>query len=101
MSVERTPSGQWRVTWREHGHNRSKALARKRAADLFDAEIKRRRALGTLASFEAGTATLGEFAAVWWGAHARHLAPMTRRRYAEVFDRHVLPPGSGASAFAT
>jgi integrase len=91
MSVERTPSGQWRVRWRENGHNRSKALARKRDADLLDSEIKRRRALGTLAAFDAGTLTLADFAKRWWEAHARRLAPMTGRRYAEVFDRHVLP----------
>jgi integrase len=90
VSVERTPHGRWRVRWRENGRSRSKTLARKRDALLLDAELKRRAALGTLASLEAGTETLDRFAEQWWHAHARHLAPSTQRRYAEVWDLHIL-----------
>ena len=38
----------WRVRWRQAGQNRAKVLGRKRDAEAFDAELKRRRRLGEL-----------------------------------------------------
>jgi integrase len=41
---------------------------------------------------EGGRETLGEFAETWWRTYAiPNLAPKTRRIYAELWDRHVLP----------
>lgn len=90
MSVEKTPNGQWRVRWREAGRDRSRTVSRKREAEHLDAEIKRLRRLGPIATLDTGTATLSDFAHHWWDAHAAQLAPMTQRRYAEVLDLHVM-----------
>ena len=90
MSVEKTPNGKWRVRWREAGRERSRTVSRKREAEQLEAEIKRLRRLGPLASLDNGTVTLSDFAHQWWDAHATRLAPMTQRRYAEVIDLHVV-----------
>jgi len=63
-----------------------------RDAEAFDAEVRRRRRTGDLMMVDAGKQTLAEFAEEWWRGHAvPDLAPSTRRRYAEVWDLHVLP----------
>jgi hypothetical protein len=42
--VERDGGVVWRVRWRESGPHRSKVLGRKRDAEAFDAELRRRMA---------------------------------------------------------
>ena len=97
MSVERVKraSGEvvWRVRWRDGGgHNRSKVLGRKRDADAFDAEIKRRRRTGELAALDGGRETLNEYlTSVWSKAHATHLAPATRELYGYLYDSYIGP----------
>lgn len=97
MSVERTPQqgGKtvYRVRWRDQqGRNRSRVLGRKRDADAFDAEIKRRKRTGDLAVMDAGRETLEEYVVgTWVKAHAAHLAPKTRQTYAHTYDLHIGP----------
>ena len=95
MSIERVERGSgvvWRVRWREGGRNRSKVLGRKRDAEAFDAEIRRRKRTGDLASLDAGKQTLAEFAEEWWCVHAvPNLSRRTREVYASLWDLHVLP----------
>src|SRR5215218_6584342 len=95
MSVERImrQSGPvWRVRWREGGHERSRVVGRKRDAEAFDAEIRRRRRVGDLALLDAGRETLADFADEWWRLYAvPNLSDRTRRSYAGMWDRHVLP----------
>ncbi len=96
MSVERVvrSNGEvvWRVRWREGSRNRSRVLGRKRDADAFDAEVRRRRRTGELAALDAGRETLAQFAETWWQLYALpNLAPRTRASYAHIWDRHVLP----------
>lgn len=97
VSVERLTrkSGEavYRVRWRDQlGRNRSRVLGRKRDAEAFDAEIKRRRRTGELALMDAGTETLDEYVAgAWAAAHAAHLAPRTKRSYANTYDLHISP----------
>ena len=97
MSVERRQlrSGEviWRVRWRDaQGDNRSRVLGRKRDAEAFDAEIKRRRRTGELASMDGGRETLDDYVAgAWSRAHAAHLRPRTRQVYASTYDRHISP----------
>jgi integrase len=99
MSVERVVRQGgvvWRVRWREGGRNRSKVLGRKRDAEHFDAEVKRRQRVGDLALVDAGTQTLADFAEEWWSLYAApNLAPKTRRVYASLWDLHVLPRVGG------
>src|SRR5436190_9134216 len=84
--------GVWRVRWREGSRNRSRVLGRKRDAEAFDAEVKRRRRTGELAALDAGRETLDEYVAGTWSrAHAAHLRPRTRQVYASTYDRHVSP----------
>lgn len=96
MSVERVTriGGDvvWRVRWREGARNRSRVLGRKRDAEAFDAEVRRRRRAGELAALDAGRETLAEYVTGTWGpAYARRLAPATRRRYAGLYDLHIGP----------
>ena len=97
MSVERVKrkSGEtvWRVRWRDaRGRNRSRVLGRKRDAEAFDAEIKRRKRTGELAALDAGRETLDEYVAGTWSrAHAAHLGPRTRQTYASTYDLHISP----------
>src|SRR5215211_5967157 len=97
MSVERVTrkSGEvvYRVRWRDHrGRNRARVLGRKRDAEAFDGEIKRRKRTGERAVMDAGRETLDEYVAGTWAkAHAAHLAPRTRRTYANTYDKHIAP----------
>lgn len=54
MSIERIERKDgavvWRVRWRQAGQNRSKVLGRKRDAEAFDAELRRKRRTGELAA---------------------------------------------------
>jgi integrase len=99
MSVERVQrkSGAvWRVRWRENGKPRSRVMGSKRDAELFEADITRRKRLGQLAQIDAGRQTVAEFAREWWRIHAEpNLATRTRETYAAVFDKHILPRVGG------
>jgi integrase len=96
MSVERVErkdgSVVWRVRWRQSGQNRSKVLGRKRDAEAFDAELRRRKRTGELALLDAGKQALCEFGEEWWRLHAEpNLAPATLELYAMLWDTHILP----------
>jgi integrase len=99
MSVERVQRKNgvvWRVRWRENGQPRSRVMGSKRDAELFEADITRRKRLGQLAQIDAGRQTVAEFAREWWRIHAEpNLAPRTRETYAAVFDKHILPRVGG------
>lgn len=91
MSVERAAGG-WRVRWREAGRGRSRRFDRKRDAEAFDAEVRRRRQLGALATLDAGGESLDEYVAGTWApAHAALLAPATQALYSHLYDRHIGP----------
>jgi integrase len=81
-----------RVRWREGDRNRARTFDRKSDAVAFEAEIRRGKRAGDLASLAAGRETLQEFAEEWWRLHALpNLAPATRASYAALWDKHVLP----------
>ena len=82
----------WVVRYREGARTRSRSFDRKADAERFDAEVKRRRQLGALASLEAGRETLDEFVVETWApTHAVTLAPKTRKHYAGLYDHHLSP----------
>lgn len=82
----------WRVRWRQGRRNRSKVLGRKRDAEAFDAEMRRRRRLGELGLMDAGNQRLVEFGEEWWRLYAEpNLARNTLRIYAMLWDKHILP----------
>src|SRR4051794_32232467 len=91
MSVRKTPAGRYEVRWREAGRNRSRLFDRRRDAERWDAEARRRRQLGELAGAD-GRQTLDEFAAEWWALHVEpNLAPATRKLYWSMWSVHVYP----------
>lgn len=65
MSVHRHKN-KWAVRFRVGDRNRSKVFDRKVDAQRFDAEITRRRQLGTLATVDGGRETLDEFVTATW-----------------------------------
>ena len=96
MSIERVKrkSGNvWRVRWRDgSGRERSRILGRKRDAESFDAEVRRRKRAGDLAVHSAGKESLADFAEKWFELYAAAtLARSTLTSYASTWDRHVLP----------
>jgi integrase len=95
MSIERVNrkgGPVWRVRWRECGRERSRVVGRKRDAEAFEAEIRRRKRMGELGLFDSGRETLADFAEEWWRLYALpNLSARTQRSYAGMWDRHVLP----------
>ena len=82
----------WEVRYREGGRHRSKVFDRKSDAMDFQAEVRRRKQLGTIAQLHAGDDLLADFAVEWWRLHAKpNLEPSTLGRYSQVWDNHVLP----------
>src|SRR3954451_3618153 len=82
----------WRVRWRQAGQNRSRVLGRKRDAEAFDAELRRKRRTGELAALDAGKETLAEFGEEWWKLYAEpNLAASTLKVYAIVWDHARAP----------
>jgi integrase len=94
VSVTKTSGGTWLVRWRENGHNRGKRFTRKRDADAWETELKRRRQLGPLAVAQLTSRgmTLDEWIADRWASeHAATLELSTRERYADVYRLHIAP----------
>lgn len=96
MSVERVTRNDgsvvWRVRWRQGERNRSKVLGRKRDAEAFDAELRRRKRTGELASLDSGRESLAAFGEEWWRMYGEpNLAASTLQVYAALWDAHVLP----------
>jgi integrase len=90
--VKRKHGYVWEVRYRAEGRHKSRIFDRKADAEDFQAEVRRRKRLGTLAQLHAGDELLGDFAVEWWSVHAKpNLARSTLHRYSEVWDRHVLP----------
>lgn len=96
MSIEREQrkdGAVWRVRWRDgNGRHRSRVLGRKRDAEAFDAEIKRRKRTGELSAMDGGRETLDQYVTgAWARAHAAQLRPRTRSNYSSTYDRHISP----------
>jgi integrase len=85
---------QWRVCWREAGRGsqqRQRTFDRKRDAEDFDREVKRRKRLGELALWEHRNRTVRELAREWWRKYAvPNLAELTLDGYEPVLSKHVV-----------
>ena len=82
------------VRWREGSRNRQRTFDRAADARRFDDDVRRRRQVGpgALRALDAGRETLHEYVIeTWTPAHLAHLAPKTRRTYAQMYDRHIAP----------
>jgi integrase len=92
MSVRKNArTGAWVVRWRQDGKQPSKSFRTRRDAEIFEAEIIRRKQLGTLAQIDCGTRTLNDYVAeVWVPQHAeRKLAANSRATYAKLYRVHL------------
>jgi integrase len=95
MSARRRDNGKWEVRWRQGGRRYSRTFDRKRDAERFDVELRRRLQLGALGLFEQDV-TLGEFVEEWWRTHViPNLAVSTRVSYRHTWSKHVLPKLGG------
>jgi integrase len=82
------------VRYRQGTRNRQRTFDRATDARRFDDEVRRRRQAGpsALRALDAGRETLDEYVIeTWTPAHAAHLAPKTRRTYAQMYDCHISP----------
>jgi integrase len=67
-------------------------VGRKRDAEVFEAEVVRRKRTGDLDLLTGGKETLADFGQEWFRLYvAPNLAERTQRGYAGLWDRHVLP----------
>lgn len=91
--IERKGGAVWRVRWRDaQGRERSKVIGRKRDAEVFEAEVIRRKRTGDLDLLTGGREMLAEFAEEWWKLYAvPNLASRTLQSYAKLWDRHIGP----------
>ena len=81
----------WRVRWRQGDRHRARVFDRKHDAQSFEAELRRRSQVGTLAMLDSGRMTLAEYVSGTWAkAYASNLAPATRTRYGHIYDKHIL-----------
>lgn len=96
MSIQtrRNKEGQptYVVRWREDGKQRARSFTTMRDARTWEAEVIRRKRLGTLHVLDAGQQTLDAFVAERWAPdRAADLAPATRRTYAGFYKNHIAP----------
>jgi hypothetical protein len=95
VSVKKRDDGRWEVRWYVAGRGsprRKRAFDRKGDADRFDAEIRRRKALGELALFEQRNRSIRELATEWWAKYAvPNLAEWTLKGYERMLMSHIEP----------
>jgi integrase len=71
---------------------RRRRFLRRDDAERFEEEARRRRRLGELGESEWATRTVEELAGDWWELYVEpNLATRTKRDYARLLDRHVVP----------
>lgn len=92
MSVRKRENGRYEVRWRQGAGHRSRTFTRRKDAQAFDLEVTRRRQAGGIIDLQAGSITLAQWMEQWWRVYAvPSLKPATRRSYAHVWSRHLLP----------
>lgn len=90
MDLHRKPNGKWELRWREASRRRSRAFDRKKDAENFDADRRRRKQLGQAAVPD--DVPLRDFSKTYWRLHAiPNLAPSTREFYLRALSNHIVP----------
>jgi integrase len=93
--ITRTPNGRWKARVRVSGRasrRLSKTFDRKADAELWVAEMRRRKQLGEAIEPTAGVQRLDEFIETYWVMHAiPNLEQSTRDNYAHVWEKHIRP----------
>lgn len=84
----------YRVRWKDPatGKRLVETLSTPRDALDFHAHLRLARRRGVLGELDQGRELLTDFAAGWWERYAKHnLDQTTRKTYASVWNRHLLP----------
>ena len=90
MDLRRKANRKWELRWREAGRYASRTLDRKKDAEQFDIDRRRRKQLGQAAIPE--DVPLREFVKTYWRLHAiPNLADSTRDFYARTLANHIVP----------
>ena len=91
MSVHKDRDS-WRVFYRVDGKQRTRTFKRKGDADLFDADLTRKRLLGVdlAAELVRSELTLDAFVRGGFMTHAATLSPGSRRKYAWALENHLV-----------
>lgn len=72
------------------GSRKSRTFTTKKPAELWAAEVTRRRELGSLAQLVPSPVTLEQLGIEWLHGPATELAPSTRRTISGVIERHIM-----------
>lgn len=90
MSVSKR-GGKWQVRYRIAGEQKYRTFDRKTDAEVFEADFKRRRALGPRLAAEQDreNVTLQQYVTGPWRAHAATLAEPTRVKYGWALKNHL------------
>ena len=81
----------WRVRWLEGDRWLSRSFDLERGAQLLDAELCRRRRLGSLAALDAGTETLDTYVTGTWALTYPTISRKTAALYTKLYDAHIAP----------
>lgn len=95
MNVKRTPDGRYQIRWYEAGRGsprRQKTFERKKDAEVYASEVRRRQVMGTLGDWNAPNHTVKELALRWWELYATvNLASNTLNKYERILRLHINP----------
>jgi integrase len=89
VSVDRLPSGRYRVRYYVGGKQRPKTFTLKRDAEKFDRDVHRAIETGELDATEADLQTLAELAAEYMGTAKLELEARTFTGYRDVWAAHI------------
>src|SRR5262245_40655270 len=92
LSVQKLSEGGYKVRWREMGKHRARTFAHRRAAETFDAAVKRQQRLGEAGIHDYARQTLSELHADWIERHVEvNLAAATQASYGTMWKTHIEP----------
>jgi len=95
MKIQKLPDGRYRIRYYVAGHGspkRQKTFTRLKDAQLFAAEVERRKEVGELALFDQSKRPVSDLALEWWRRHVvPNLAEWTRRGYRPLLANHIEP----------
>jgi integrase len=93
MSVEKTPTGRWKVRWRDETKRaRSRTFDRRSDAEEWEGEVRRLRQRGRLGTLDSGKITLSAYIQQTMDPEVfSRRALRTQTFYADLLAAHILP----------
>jgi integrase len=90
-SKARDGSLRYTVRWHEGGRQPARTFPTLKEARAWDAEVARRKRLGSLGMLDESRKTLRELYAEWWPIASQDLSPKSRRSPSGAWKTHVEP----------